>query len=190
LVAMAYSYSAPKKREQFEPSFQKLDEKYCVSYGDKSAPLKIVEFFSFQCPYCVRLFREDFPHIKSLIDRGEVFFQFHPVPQDLATIQAMICFEKLKEVERRLFLEALFEESVPSDPELMTKLMIAAMNVLNKPIPELSDSSFIQEHPIVETVYQFLKQEKILAVPSLEVNGTLFPEEIPSYQFINSLKQG
>lgn len=204
-VVMTYAYFFPKaslqrtvfeplnfdSHESKDPSFEKLDARYCVTYGDKEAPLKIVEFFSFQCPYCIRLFKEDFQHIQSaLIDTGKISFQFHPVPQDLATVQAMVCFEKLDETEKKLFLEVIFEEAVPSDQELMTKLMITAMNVFKKPIPELSDHSFIQDHPLMEKIFQFLKQEKILAVPSLEANSRLFSQEIPSFQFINALQQG
>jgi len=87
-------------------------------------------------------------------------------------------------------LEALLEEAVPDDPELMGKLMMAAMNVLKKPVPQLDDKNFIQEHPLVETIFVFLKQEKILAVPSVEVNGSLFPDEIPTYQFVSKFFQG
>lgn len=114
-----------------EDKFKPLDPKYCISYGNNQAPYTIVEYFSFQCPHCIKLFRSDFEKIKTkLIDTGKVRFTYHPVPQDLATLQAMICFEKLTEAEKRLFLEVLFEEAVPEDPDLMAKLMMKAMKSL------------------------------------------------------------
>ncbi len=173
-------------REQVE-EFRKLDSIYCINYGRKDAPVKIIEFFSFQCPHCVRLFREDFGNIKEeLIDTGKVHFEFHPVPQDLPTVQAMICFEQLEENEKCLFLEVMFEEATPSDPELMSTLMMTAMNVFKKPLDKLKDHQFLQDHHVFEAIYPFLKQEKIFAVPTVEINGRLFSKEIPTYQFIKS----
>lgn len=173
--------------EKQEIDFKKLDSKYCITYGNPKAPVRICEFFSFRCPHCVKLFKEDFEDIKTkLIDSGDVFFVFHPIPQDLCTIQAMICLEQLGEKEKQLFLEVLIEEVMPADQELMAKFMITAMKVFKKPLPQLDDRNFLEGHPAFNEVFHFLKQEKILAVPTVEINGQLFPKEVPSYQFIKS----
>ncbi len=196
LVYLTYSEKTNESHEIKEnpaenEAIKKLEERYRISYGNENAPVKIIEFFSFQCPHCVRLFRDDFIEIKKeLIDTGKVYFQFHPFPNDLATVQAMICFEKLEEHEKRLFLEAMFEEAEPSDQELMTKLMVAAMSVFKKPIPQLEDRSFLQNQVAFEEIYSFLQQEKISAVPTVEINGHLFPKEVPSYQFIKTFIKG
>jgi Thioredoxin len=175
------------RNEDQKPHFQKMSQKYCIHYGSHQAPIKIIEFFSFQCPHCIKLFRNDFLRIKQdLIDTGKLYFEFHPVPHDLPTAQAMICFERLEEKEKHLFLEAIFEEAIPTNPELMTKLMMAAMNVFKKPVPFLNDENYLKEHQAFEEIYRFLKQEIILAVPTLEVNGRLFAAEVPDYQFIKS----
>jgi len=171
--------------------FSKLNTRYCIQYGNPDAQLKVIEFFSFQCPHCVKLFNDDFFKIKKeLIDTEQVSFTFHPVPQDLSTVQALICMECLSEIEKQLFLEAMFEESVPSDQELMAKLMMTAMNVFKKPIAQLEDKTFIQNHAAFDEVFQFLKQKKVLAVPTVEINGSLFPAEVPSFQFIQSFLKG
>lgn len=163
----------------------KLDTKYCVKYGDKSSPIKIVEFFSFQCPHCIKLFREDFSFIKKeFIDHGKAYFEFHPVPNDLITLQALICFEHLNEEEKCLFLEVIFEEADPWDSELMAKLMMTAMNVFKKPIPYLNDDDFLREHEIFKVSHDFLMKEQVNSVPSAEINGILFASEVPDYQFI------
>lgn len=176
-----------RKYRLVQDEFKKLGTSYCISYGNENAPIKIIEFFSFQCPYCIKLFKDEFETIKQkLIDTGKVNFVFHPVPQDLPTVQALICLEKLEEQEKRLFLEVLFEEAVPSDPELMSKLMMTAMDVFKKPIPQLDDHDFIQENKVFGEVYNFLKQEKILAVPTVEINGRLYASDVPDYQFIKS----
>jgi Thioredoxin len=164
---------------------EKLDPQYLVKYGDENAPLKIVEFFSFQCPHCIKIFREDFDRIKrEFIDTGKIYFEFHPVPNDLSTLQALICFESLDEKEKRLFLEVILEEVIPFDSALTVKLMMAAMNVFKKPLPALGDLDFLNDHDVFQKSHHFLAQEKINAVPTVEINGLLFANEIPNYQFI------
>ncbi len=167
--------------------WQKLGSTYRIAYGDQQAPVHMTEYFSFQCPHCIALFRSDFERIKrELIDTGNIYFEFHPVPQDLPTAQAMICFESLSEKEKRLFLEVVFEEATPTDPDFMTALMKAAMNVFEKPTPYLDDTDFLKNHPVFEEIFRFIKQEAILAVPTVEVNGRLYMAEIPDYGFIHS----
>lgn len=179
------------KISEVETNFQKLDHQYCVSYGDEKAPIKIVEFFSFQCPYCVKLFRDDFERIKKqFIDTGMVHFIFHPVPKDVTTVQAIVCLGQLGRLEKRLFLEVMFEEADPSDQDLMSELMVTAMNVFKKPIPLLKDKTFLQNHPVFEKIYHFLQQEKVSAVPSVEINGHLYSEKTPSFQFLNECLKG
>lgn len=167
--------------------WEKLEKIYCIAYGNPQAPVHVIEFFSFQCPHCIQLFRSDFEMIKKeLIDTGKIYFEFHPIPQDLPTAQAMICFENLTEGEKQLFLEVIFEEATPTDPDLMAELMKAAMRVFEKPIVQLADSAYLEKHKVFEKIFRFIKQEKVLAVPTVEVNGRLFAEEIPDYQFIHS----
>ena len=167
--------------------WQKLEPKYCIAYGDQSAPIHVVEFFSFQCPHCIALFRSDFETIKNeFIETGKIYFEFHPIPQDLPTAQAMVCFENLTENEKRIFLEVVFEEAIPSDPDFMAQLMKAAMNVFKKPQPYLEDTEYLRRHQVFVEIYDFIKQEKILAVPTVEVNGRLYAKEMPDYHFIKA----
>lgn len=57
--------------------------------GDKSAPVQIVEFSDFQCPFCRRFWKETLPSIKKdYIDTGKAVFvyrdyplSFHPASQ-------------------------------------------------------------------------------------------------------------
>lgn len=46
--------------------------------GDPDAPVKIIEFAEFFCPFCARHNRETMPRLKSeYIDQGLVFYEFH-----------------------------------------------------------------------------------------------------------------
>lgn len=176
----------PSKELGEQEKFQKLSGKYCIEYGNRDAPVHITEFFSFQCAYCIQLFRNDFEKIKEeWIDTGKVHFTFHPVPMDLTTFRALICMERLEEKEKRLFLEVIFEEAEPQDAELMAKFMMTAMNVFEKPV-DLTDQEFLHKHPIFHELLPFIQQEKVLAVPAVEINNRLFAKEIPSHSFIKA----
>lgn len=171
-----------------EKKIHKLESPYIIKYGDKSSTINIVEYFSFQCPHCIRLFKEQFNQIKAeFIDTNKAYFEFHPVPNDLLTVQALICLSNLNEEEKRLFLEVILEEADPTDDALMAKLMMAAMNVFKKPIPSLEDENFLKNHEIMKISHDFILQQRIEAVPTIEVNGILYAKEIPNYQFIKTL---
>ena len=49
--------------------------------GDPNAPVTIVEFSDYQCPFCLRYSQETFPQLKSeFIDTGRVFYVFKDFP--------------------------------------------------------------------------------------------------------------
>lgn len=49
--------------------------------GDEDAPVTIVEFSDYQCPYCARFWAETFPQLKSeYIDTGKVKFVYRDYP--------------------------------------------------------------------------------------------------------------
>lgn len=51
--------------------------------GNKDAPVTIVEFSEFQCPYCGKYFRESYPKIiKKYVDTGKVKYVFRDFPLD------------------------------------------------------------------------------------------------------------
>lgn len=167
---------------------EKLRKEYLIEYGNSCAPVKIVNYFSFHCPHCIALFRSDFDEIKkNYIDTEKVYWVFHPVPTDLLTVQGMDCLEKLTVVQKRIFLEAILEEGMPDDSNLTALLMQKAMEVFGKPISDLQDKSHISASNAFQDAFKFLTQkDKISAVPTIEMDGQLFLEEIPDLNFIKS----
>jgi len=167
-------------------ALQKLPEDYRVFFGNPEAKTKVTEYFSFACPNCITLFREDFPEIKKKhIDEGKLYFEFHPIPVDMTTVQAMICLEKLNEKEKAIFLSVLLEEA-EDDPEINCRLMKKAMEVFNKPIPNLGDKESMTKTRVFNESLQFLTQDdRIEAVPSVSLNGVYYEDETPSLGFIS-----
>ena len=170
-------------------SLNKLSEAYLVSYGEPNAPMKIVEYFSFQCPHCLSLFRKDFKKIKeAFIDSKKVYWVFHPIPTDIVTVQGMVCMATLNNHEKKLYLETLLEEAEANNPQLNSKIMLKVMEIFKKPIPKLLDEDFLQETDAFSDAFSFLTQEeKVVAVPTIEVNLKLFQDEVPDFEFVNSI---
>lgn len=57
--------------------------------GDKDAPVTIIEFSDFQCPFCSRFFEQTLPQIKTnYIDTGKVKFVYRDFPLDSIHPQA------------------------------------------------------------------------------------------------------
>ncbi|MCA9936464.1 MAG: DsbA family protein [Ardenticatenaceae bacterium] len=62
--------------------------------GDPNAPVTIVEFTDFQCPYCSRHFLQTFPQIKeNYIDKGLVYYVFRDFPLTSIHPQAELAAE-------------------------------------------------------------------------------------------------
>ncbi len=64
-----------------QPSVVKASLDDDAVLGDKNAPVTIIEFSDYQCPYCGRHFSETFPQLKSeYIDTGKVKIVFRDFP--------------------------------------------------------------------------------------------------------------
>src|SRR3989344_1051945 len=64
-----------------QPSEVKVDISGSPAIGDKSAPVTIVEFSDYQCPFCRKFWTETYPSIKSeYIDTGKVKLVFKDFP--------------------------------------------------------------------------------------------------------------
>lgn len=165
------------------PAFEKLPAQYQVSYGNTSAPIKVVEYFSLSCPKCLQSFKKDFKSIReSFIDTNKVHWSFHVNPTDLATLQAMVCLEKLPPKEKRVFWEVVID-SLDTPSEACT-IMQVAMEALGKPLPQLSDLSYLEHTNSFKTAYKYLKQADVIQeIPTVEINGKIH-DAFPSLKFL------
>ena len=167
-------------------SFEKLGSTYTVSYGDQSAPIQMTEYFSFSCPKCLEFIRRDFPTIQSkYIDTGKVFWTFHPDPADILTLQTMVCFELLDNLEKQSLIEKLAGGIRVRSFKKACFMMQEEMNALGKPIPTLHDLSFLEKTEAFNRAYAYLKQTNVPSeLPTIEANGILY-QEFPSREWID-----
>jgi len=65
--------------------------------GDPNAPVRIIEYGDFQCPYCLRFWQQTEPQIiETYITTGEVYFEYRSVgafigPESAAAAEAAYC---------------------------------------------------------------------------------------------------
>ena len=84
LAQQTYTFFSPYKHEKpvsREPRNAKVDTSLDPSIGSEDAPITIVEFSDFECPYCKQFHDQVFPRIKSdFIDKGLVRFVHKDLP--------------------------------------------------------------------------------------------------------------
>ena len=73
----------PTQPSPTQPQKLTIDEDDDPFIGDKNAPVTIVSFEDYQCPFCSRAFKQTFPLLKSeYIDTGKVKFVYRDFPLD------------------------------------------------------------------------------------------------------------
>lgn len=176
----------------FLAAIEPMNEEFLVHYGKPSAPLKVIEYFSFSCPHCVNAFK-DFYKIKAdFIDQGKIYFTFQAIPKDLTTIRALHCLSILNEQEKQIFLEALFEylEESEDNADHLCKVMQDFISCFGNKNLVLDDFEALKQTAVMQQVLKFIKQEELVkALPAAEINGFLFPNEFPNYRFFSEAIQ-
>lgn len=122
--------------------------------GDPNAPVTIVEFSDFECPYCKMHFEETFPKIKKkYIDTGLVRYVFRDLPmsfhEPIATLEALAANcarEQGGDSKYYEFHDALFEATESN------------IGITEKEIYELADTVNIDQ----DKLEQCIKSEKYL----------------------------
>ena len=165
--------------------FEKLPPSYHITYGNPEAPIKVVEYFSFTCPKCLKLIREDFEALKEkYINVGKVYWIFHPYSADRLTLQAMVCLDKLNEAKKRLFFEVISKNLEGKGFDLGCVMMQAAMEHFQQSLPALDKMSFLEGTEEFRRAFAFLKQKDcITSVPTVEING-ISRDEFPARKFL------
>jgi len=174
----------------FLGAFEKLDQRYVVSYGDPNAAITVVEYFSFSCPYCSSLFNTDFPLIKRhFIDTGKAHWIFHPIPVDLLTLAAMACLEELPSDHKVILLEEMLPLTKYEQPQELARFMGRVMDLFGVEVGDLSDLETLESCRAFEAAFFFLKGGglEVQALPSLEIEGEIIVGEIPTFSFVEQL---
>jgi len=150
--------------------------------GSADAPVTVVEFSDFKCPYCREFTLEVFPRLKEeYIDTGKVRFYFINYPflaadSDVAAMALEAVFAQDPEGVWP-FIDAVMRQQGPKDqawatPEFLTGVATEAVPGLDRDrfLAALKEEQFRDE---IERDRQIGERAGVEGVPSVFVNGQL-----------------
>jgi protein-disulfide isomerase len=152
--------------------------------GDPNAPVTIVEFSDFQCPFCARFYTDTYPSIKSqYVDTGKANIvyrhlplPFHPEAQPAA--EASMCA-----AEQGKFWE--FHDKIFQNQAIMSaanyKAWAAELGLNTGQFNSCVDSREYQDY--VEADYAAASAAGVSGTPSFVINGELVVGAQPTAVF-------
>ena len=170
--------------------FENLPEKYTVSLGNPQSKTHIVEYFSLSCPLCLKLLKADFPTIyKEHISNETTYWTFHPDPQDITTLQLMICLDLLPQEKKWKFFWEVINVVNPQSSGKNTFLIQELVKRFDQEMPLLYDIKWLEQTDAYQEAFKYLKQKDIPEdLPSITNNG-VFMKGIPTKTFIRKVLQ-
>jgi len=170
-------------------AFERLSEKYTISLGSSEAPHQITEYFSLSCPLCIKLLKTDFRDIYTqYIETKQVYWTFHPDPQDITTLQLMVCLEKLPQSKRWAFFWEAVQAVKVNNPGRNTFLLQELSKQFALDVPLLHNIQWLETTEAYKRAYQYIRQsEAPTEIPSIEFNGLIKEKSLPTKKSIQEL---
>ncbi|MBI3046033.1 MAG: DsbA family protein [Candidatus Harrisonbacteria bacterium] len=181
-----------------EAAGQELDlTKDDVVLGELTAPVTLVEYSDFQCPFCGRFFSQSEPQIREdYVKAGKVKFVYRHFaflgPESAAAANAAECAKD--EGKFWLYHDEIFKEEILDGQEYngnlnrTTFLKLADKIGLNKnDFASCLDSNKYAKK--VENDYNVAQQAGVQATPTVFVNGRKLEGALPYNQFKAAIEQ-
>ncbi len=164
------------EKNPFHETIEKLTTENQPSFGTPGAPVVIVVFSDFQCPYCAqeaKTLRTEIP--KAYPEQVRVFFHDYPLPTHNWSKPAAIAGRCIFEQEPLVFWDFhdwIFENQNSITPtNLIDKVMEFASG---KGVDALKLGGCIERGETAETIEQSIKQGQsagVSSTPTLFING-------------------
>lgn len=165
-----------------------------IGFGNPTAPIKVIEYSSFDCPHCAEFAMTAMPRIKSeYIDTGKVYFVLRDSPRsDLAAVAAIVarCAAKDRYYE---FVETLFRnqekwigEGVSDQRGALLQILKDA-GITNEQLQACLTQQRLDE--ISGTQLEAVRTLKLEGVPMIWINGEEFKEPRSFENFDARFKQ-
>jgi hypothetical protein len=170
-------------------AFEKLPERYTISLGSSEAPHQITEYFSLSCPICVKLLKTDFKDIYSqYVAKKQLYWTFHPDPQDITTLQLMICLEKLPYSKRWSFFWEAVQAVKVNNSGRNTFLLQELSKQFGLDVPLLHEIQWIETTEAYKKAYQYIQQpDAPTEIPTIEFDSLIKDKILPTKNSIQEL---
>ena len=169
----------PTQARVVSPTLRSHPEANANTMGDPNAPVKIIEYADFQCPFCVRYWQDTEPQIISAyVATGKVFYEYRSVgaflgPDSASAAEAAYCAGdqgKFWEYHDLLFANWTGENVGDFAPAKLRQYASAAGLDLNKFDDCLSRGLHADQ---VQQDVTDAQADGVRATPSFLVNGKL-----------------
>ncbi|MEZ4667254.1 MAG: thioredoxin domain-containing protein [Anaerolineae bacterium] len=150
--------------------------------GNESAPVKVTEFSSFDCPHCAEFHEGTWPQILERIKNNEVFFTYVPhsgtggIANGLGAAQAAICAGEQGKFWP--FHDALFDWQVKYlNTAFSQNRLVSGVANLNLDKAQW-DSCIASAIPgkVTDAARNAFQLQNVAGTPALYVNGEVVPE--------------
>lgn len=152
-------------------------EKYTLSLGNPSAPIRVHAFFSFTCLSCLLFHQHHFPSIKQqFVDTGKVYWTFVPYVMDVDTLYVMAALATCKDPIKLKIFEIIMHQAINWTEDDNKDRIIKILEACG--IPKLSSQAFFEEcayELVLRDAFNFQEAVNVDGTPTLFING----QEIP-----------
>ncbi len=163
-----------------------LNIKNAPTIGPENAPVRIVEFADFQCPYCGKMYHELEPLLKKYNGKIRFTFKQFPLPFHPWAMKAAVaaqCAYKQNPKAFWDFYNYFFQNQQAITPKNVEE---KALEVAKKSGLNISEFKKCMKDPAVEKEIQASmedgKKVQVRATPTLFINGRYIPGAIPADQ--------
>jgi protein-disulfide isomerase len=180
--------------DAYVPPEPDLEEAYAI--GDPAAPVTIIEYTDYQCPFCSRHFEQTFGQIKeNYVDTGQVYYVFKDFPLTNIHPQAPKAAEAARcageqaaylEMHDRLFIDQA-EWAGSSEAVDIFKAYAGDLGLDASAFAECLDSG--RHEAIVAADFQEGTQMGINGTPAFVINGYTMAGAQPYAVFEDAIEQ-
>lgn len=144
-------------------------------FGQASAPVTMIEYYSLNCPHCAEFHKQVFPALKAkYIDSGEVRFVFRDFPLNWAAVEAAVLAqcagrERYLAVQDALF--ASLHQWSRAEPSLLAIAeIVETVGVTRAELKQCVEEGALEKQVIGS--FEFAKEELgVDATPTFFING-------------------
>ncbi|SOC56657.1 DsbA family protein [Ornithinimicrobium cerasi] len=183
----------PPEVQQLLLDLQRRDADDPLAEGEVDAPVVMIEYADYRCPYCARFHLQERPDLQPLVEDGTLRIEFRDLvlfdePSQLAAVAARAAAEQ--EV-LAAYQTALFERSVDGQAELTREDLVAMAEQVGVADLEAFGTALDDErlHALVRADTEEARAIGVTSTPTFLVNTTVVQGAYEAEYMIDVIEQ-